>query len=154
MGTPQNPRLAPSILSSQGCPGLWFINCAWYQVSRAPCPAGSPSLDTPGHQALPTASPWRLVPEPISQLIQEENEEDASILPVKRFNSQGTWSPWHQRGLFPRSFLICILMKPPKPLQALPWAPREVTQLGPRGPLVRGLGAGRRGEQRASDHFM
>ena len=90
------------------------------RVSQAPCPAGAPSLDTPGRQARSTTSPWRLVPGPISQLIQEENEEDASILPVKRFNSQGTWSPRHQHGLFPRSFLICILMKPPKPLQALP----------------------------------
>ena len=124
------------------------------RVSRAPCPAGDPSLDTPGRRAPPTDSPWRPVPEPISWLIQEENKEDASISPVKGFNSQGTWSPQHQHGLVPRSFFICILMKPPKPLQSLPWAPVEVTRLGPRGPLVRGLGAGRGGEQRVSDHSM
>ena len=123
------------------------------RVSQAPCPAGAPSLDTPGHQAPPTASPWRLVPEPISQLIQEENEEDASISPAKRFNSQGTWSPRHQCGLVPGSFLICILMKLPRPHKALCLAPTEVARLGPRRPLVRGLGAGRGGEQSVSDHF-
>lgn len=110
------------------------------RVSRAPCPAGALSLDTPGRQAPPTASPWRLVPEPISRLIQEENEEDASISPVKRCNSQGTWSPWHQCGLVPWSFLIYILMKLPRPHKALYVAPTEVTQPGPRGPLIRGLG--------------
>lgn len=138
----------------RGAPDAGSSTARGARVSRAPCPAGDPSLDTPGRRAPPTASPWRPVPEPISQLIQEENEEDVSISPVKGFNSQGTWSPRHQCGLVPRSFLICILMKPPKPHQALPWAPVEVTRLGPRGPLVRGLGAGRGGEQRVSDHSM
>ena len=124
------------------------------RVSRTPCPADAIPLDTPGRQAPPTASPWRPVPEPISRLIQEENKEDASISPVKRFNSQGAWSPRHQCGLVPGSFLIYILMKLPRPHQALCLAPREVTRPGPRGPLVRGPGAGRGGERSASDRFM
>lgn len=45
-------------------------------------------------------------------------------------------------------------MKPPKPRQALRWAPAEVVPLGPGGHLVEVTEAGRGGEQSVSDYFM
>lgn len=116
--------------------------------SRAPCATGAPSLDTPGRQASLTASPWKLVPEPISQLIQEESEEDASMSPVKRFNSQGTWSPQHRNGLVPGSFLICILMgNYPDSIRSSALGPNRSRMAGPKGPLVRGRGWKGRGAE-------
>lgn len=114
---------------------------------QVPCPAGALSSDPPirsWRQALTTTSPWRPFPEPISRLIQKEDEGPFPFPVLNDLIHKGLGQhkyPNRAQALYHLQFTI--LIKPnPTPSSSAWGEPTETAPQAPGGHPAQGTEAG------------